>query len=174
MHLNGKFYSMNFSPFSVLCHDILTNTWCKIQAPMRRFLRSPNLVEIKDKLVLIAAVEKSKLNVPKSLRLWALNECGGAWVEIERMPQQLFMQFAEEEGGRGFNCVGNGEYVCVCIRGSEKAVLFDFGRKRWVWIPPCPYNNGGELVGFAYEPKLATPVTGLLDQLTLPFQSYNG
>lgn len=100
------------------------------------------------------------------------------------MPQQLYVQFAEVEGGRGFNCVGNGEYVVVMIRGSEKALLFDMGRKRWAWIPPCPYvygsngggggDNGGELHGFAYEPRLATPVTGLLDQLTLPFQSYNG
>jgi len=32
---------------------------------MRRFLRSPNLAEYKGKLLLVAAVEKSKLNVPE-------------------------------------------------------------------------------------------------------------
>ncbi|KAI3781490.1 hypothetical protein L2E82_11506 [Cichorium intybus] len=168
----GKFYCMNYSPFSVLGYDMARNEWCKIQAPMRRFLRSPSLIESRGKLVLLAAVEKSKLNVPRSLRMWALQSCGTTWVEIERMPQQLYAQFAELEGGRGFTCVGNGEFVVVTIMGTaaEKALLFDFARKRWVWIPPCPYVGGGgggvELNGFAYEPRLATPVTGLLDQLT--------
>lgn len=68
--------------------------------------------------------------------------------------------------------------VMIMGTAAEKALLFDFGRKRWVWIPPCPYvaghgcggdrggGGGVELNGFAYEPRLATPVTGLLDQLT--------
>ncbi|XP_076926274.1 protein UNUSUAL FLORAL ORGANS-like [Bidens hawaiensis] len=170
VYVPGKFYCMNYSPFSVLGYDVGRNEWCKIQAPMRRFLRSPSLVESRGKLVLIAAVEKSKLNVPKSLRMWALQSCGTTWVEIERMPQQLYAQFAELEGGRGFSCVGNGEFVVVMVTGtaSEKALLFDFVKKRWVWVPRCPYvgGGGGELNGFAYVPRLATPVTGLLDQLT--------
>nr|ANS10153.1 unusual floral organs protein [Gerbera hybrid cultivar] len=170
----GRFYCMNYSPFSVLGYDMARNEWCKIQAPMRRFLRSPSLVESKGKLVLIAAVEKSKLNVPRSLRMWGLQSCGTTWVEIERMPQQLYAQFADLEGGRGFTCVGNGDFVVVMIVGmaTQKALLFDFGRKRWLWIPSCPYVAAGhgcgavELNGFAYEPRLATPVTGLLDQLS--------
>ncbi|KAK1432578.1 hypothetical protein QVD17_09475 [Tagetes erecta] len=163
----GKFYCMNYSPFSVLGYDMGRNEWCKIQAPMRRFLRSPSLVESRGKLVLIAAVEKSKLNVPKSLRMWTLQSCGTTWVEVERMPQQLYAQFAEVEGGRGFSCVGNGEFVVVMMNGSvgEKGLLFDFVNKRWVWMPRCPYA-AGELNGFGYVPRLATPVTGLLDQLT--------
>ncbi|GAB4850505.1 hypothetical protein Ancab_029814 [Ancistrocladus abbreviatus] len=170
-HHNGKFYCMNYSPFSILTYDILSNTWWKIQAPMRRFLRSPSLVELEQKLVLVAAVEKSKLNVPRSLRLWCLQSCGTAWVEMERMPQQLYAQFAEVEGGRGFDCVGHGQFVMMMVRGVNKGVLFDLRRKRWFWLPPCPYSNAGELHGFRYEPRLATPVTGLLDQLALPFQS---
>lgn len=180
VYVDGKFYCMNYSPFSVLSYDMAANNWLKIQAPMRRFLRSPSLVESKGKLILVAAVEKSKLNVPRSLRLWGLQACGATWVEIERMPQQLYIPFAEEERGNGFDCVGNGELIVIMIRGSERGLLFDICRKRWQWIPPCPYNNGGsdgeegELHGFAYEPRLATPVTALLDQLTLPFQSFAG
>lgn len=94
---------MNCSPFSVLAYDIASTTWFKIQAPMRRFLRSPNLVECRGKLMLVAAVEKSKLNVPRSLRVWTLQACGTMWVESERMPQQLYIQFAEIEGGMGLN-----------------------------------------------------------------------
>ncbi|KAL2244504.1 protein UNUSUAL FLORAL ORGANS [Sesamum indicum] len=183
VHVEGRFYCMNYSPFSVLAYDISINQWSKIQAPMRRFLRSPSLVESRGKLLLVAAVEKSKLNVPRSLRLWALQECGNLWVEIERMPQQLYNQFAEVEGGHGFNCVAHGEFVVILIKGSDKALLLDFIGKRWVWIPPCPYiNNGGcggrredavdELHGFAYEPRLAIPITALLEQLTLPFNSF--
>lgn len=99
VYVDAKFYCMNYSPFSVLAYEIAANNWYKIQAPMRRFLRSPSLVESRGKLILIAAVEKSKLNVPKSLRLWGLQGCGTTWVEIERMPLQLYMQFEEVEGG---------------------------------------------------------------------------
>jgi hypothetical protein len=73
----------------------------------------------------------------------------------------------------------SGEFIAIIIRGSDKALLFDILRKAWQWIPPCPYmNHGGggddELHGFAYEPTVTTPVTGLLDQLTIPFQSFSG
>ncbi|XVE48436.1 hypothetical protein DITRI_Ditri01bG0002200 [Diplodiscus trichospermus] len=186
VYADGKFYCMNYSPFGVLAYDIAVNNWFKIQAPMRRFLRSPSLVESRGKLILVAAVEKSKLNVPKSLRLWCLQACGTTWIEIERMPLQLYMQFAEVEVGNGFDSVGHGEFIVIMIRGSDKALLFDMCRKRWQWIPPCPYlgsgggcdNNGEDadidLHGFPYEPRIATPVISLLDQLTLPFPSFNG
>lgn len=178
--VKGRFYCMNYSPFSVLAYDIAMNHWCKIQAPMHRFLRSPSLVESRGKLILIAAVEKSKLNIPRSLRLWVLQECRTMWVEIERMPQQLYIQFAEAEGGQGFNCVAHGEFVVILIRQSERALFFNFSRKSWVWIPSCPCangsgmtaENGNELHGFAYEPRLATPIAALLEQLTHPFQSF--
>ncbi|XP_054800943.1 protein UNUSUAL FLORAL ORGANS [Prosopis cineraria] len=173
VHAGGRFYCMNYSPFSVLCHDISSNTWSKIQAPMRRFLRSPSLIESKGKLLLVAAVEKSKLNIPRSLRVWVLQACGTTWVETERMPQQLYVQFAEMEGGNGFDCVGHGEFIVIMIRGTDKVLLFDICRKRWQWIPPCPFvassSGASALHGFAYEPRLAAPVTGLLDQLALPF-----
>ncbi|KAM0033934.1 hypothetical protein Hdeb2414_s0016g00491571 [Helianthus debilis subsp. tardiflorus] len=142
---------MNYSPFSVLSYDMGRNEWSKIQAPMRRFLRSPSLVESRGKLV-----------------MWALQSCGQHGWRSSGCRSSCYAQFAELEGGRGFTCVGNGEFVVVMITGSaaEKAVLFDFVRKRWVWVPRCPYVGGGELNGFAYVPRLATPVTGLLDQLT--------
>ncbi|XP_073129650.1 protein UNUSUAL FLORAL ORGANS-like [Henckelia pumila] len=176
VHVEGRFYCMNYSPFSVLSYETGMNQWCEIQAPMRRFLRSPSLVESGGKLLLVAAVEKSKLNVPKSLRLWGLQQ--SMWVEIERMPQQLYVEFAEIEGGRGFDCIAHGEFVVIMIKGSSsshhKALLYEFGRKRWMWMPPCPYNihHGDELLGFAYEPKVSVPIAALLQQLTLPFQSF--
>ncbi|XP_057812025.1 protein UNUSUAL FLORAL ORGANS [Salvia miltiorrhiza] len=173
VHVEGRFYCMNYSPFSVLAYDVGMNQWSKIQAPMRRFLRSPSLVESRGKLILVAAVEKSKLNVPKSLRLWTLQECGTLWVEIERMPQQLYNHFADIEWGRGFNCVAHGDFVVILIKASDRALLFDFSGKRWSWISPCPYTNtGDELHGFAYHPTLAVPITALLEQLTLPFNSF--
>ncbi|GAA0157829.1 hypothetical protein LIER_15010 [Lithospermum erythrorhizon] len=180
IYVAGKFYCMNYSPFSVLCYDVVSNNWSKIQAPMRRFLRSPSLVESRGKLVLVASVEKSKLNVPKSCRIWILQECGSSWVEIERMPQQLYVQFEEIENGNGFECVGHGEFVMILIGGrnsdnNKALMMFDFGKKRWLWVPPCPYVCPGmnvQLHGFAYQPRLTTPVITLLDQLTLPFQPF--
>ncbi|GER33148.1 F-box family protein [Striga asiatica] len=171
----GRFYCMNYSPYSVLSYEAAGNRWGKIQAPMRRFLRSPGLVECRGRLLLVAAVEKSKLNVPRSLRLWALQDCGTAWAEIERMPQQLYGQFAEMEGGRGFGCVAGGDFVLVMVKGSKAAIMFDFGDKSWTWVPPCLFVNSeddAELNGFAYGPRIAVPITGLLHQLTMPFNTY--
>lgn len=177
--VQGKYYCMNYNPFSVLVHDMEANDWWKIQAPMRRFLRSPSLVESRGKLVLVAAVEKSKLNVPKSLRLWSLQSSGSTWVEIERMPHQVYAEFEEFEGRRGFDSVGHGDFIVVVIRNYEKALLFDIYTKVWQWIPPCPFihagceGGDGELHGFPLEPRIATPVTGLVDQFPLSFQSFN-
>lgn len=177
VHAGDKFYCMNYSPFSVLAYSLSGNQWCKIQAPMRRFLRSPSLVERRGRVILVAAVEKSKLNVPKSLRMWVLqDEMSASWVEIERMPQQLYNEFAEVEGGRGFTCIGHGEVVVMVITGGAGALMFNFTRKRWAWMPACPYvdrNMGdSELVGVGYEGRVAVPITALLEQLTLPFNSF--
>ncbi|XP_074310145.1 protein UNUSUAL FLORAL ORGANS [Silene latifolia] len=171
VHSHGRFYCMDYNPFSVLTYDLSTNTWWKIQAPMRRFLRSPSLVQCTHgKILLVAAVEKSKLNVPRSLRLWVLQGCGTQWVEVERMPQQLYAQFEEVEGGRGFDCVGNGEFIIIMIKGINKGLLFDFEKKRWIWMPNYSANNDvscviSDLHGFAYQPTLAVPVSALVQQL---------
>ncbi|KAJ4980126.1 hypothetical protein NE237_010906 [Protea cynaroides] len=179
--VNGRFYCMNYSPFSVLAYDVAGNEWWKVQAPMKRFLRSPSLVECKGRVVLVAAVEKSKLNVPKSLRFWSLQGGGRTWVEFERMPVQLYGRFMEVEGGRGFDCVGHGSFVVFTIHGSDQVLLYNFYTKGWQWIPPCPFvgdgNGGGDGGGgggdglqcFAYEPLLATPAVGLLNQPLIPF-----
>ncbi|XP_051128312.1 protein UNUSUAL FLORAL ORGANS [Andrographis paniculata] len=174
VHVRGRFYCMNYSPYSVLAYDVSRNGWSKIQAPMRRFLRSPSLVESRGKLVLVAAVEKSKLNVPRSLRMWALQEEEEerAWVEVERMPQRLYSEFAEMEAGRGFRCAGQGE-VLLLMLPDTRALVFHTRTKRWVWAPPCPHRAAAHteqqhlLQGFAYEPRLAVPVTPLLQQLQL-------
>ncbi|RAL40088.1 hypothetical protein DM860_008228 [Cuscuta australis] len=182
VYAGGRFYCMNSSPFGVLSYDISSNTWCNIQAPMRRFLRSPNLVAAggggrKQLIMMVAAVEKRKLSVPRSLRVWALRECGTTWAETEKMPQDLYIQFAEMEGGKGFHCVDHGDFVVITAKNSAAAVMFDLHAKKWAWVPPCPFvrqdlppcGGCGELRGFAYEPRLATPVTALLAHLTLPF-----
>ncbi|XP_077242311.1 F-box family protein [Tasmannia lanceolata] len=174
--VDGKFYSMNYSPFSILSYELSSNEWCKIQAPMRRFLRSPSLIECRGRLVLVAAVEKSKLNVPKSVRMWGLQGCGRTWVEIERMPPAVYVQFTEAESGRGFECIGNGDFIVITIRGSDDLLLFDFYRKVWNWVARCPFlgEDGGFFNGFAFEPRLATPAIGLLDPSSFSFQGFNG
>ncbi|XP_038970991.1 protein ABERRANT PANICLE ORGANIZATION 1-like [Phoenix dactylifera] len=175
----GRFYCMSCGPFAVLAYDVASNAWCKIQPPMRRFLRSPSLAECGGRVLLVAAVEKSRLSVPRSVRLWSLQPCGRAWAEVERMPQEVYVRFSEAEAGRGFECVGNAEFMAITIKGSTDVLLFDFYRKEWRWAPPCPFIRGaaagGGLRGFAYEPRLATPAIGLLDSSSsMPFQGFNG
>ncbi|KAK8971184.1 Protein UNUSUAL FLORAL ORGANS [Platanthera guangdongensis] len=169
----GTFYCMSSSPFAVLAYDVAGNVWSKIQAPMRRFLRSPSLaVRGSSAVLIIAAVEKSKLSVPRSVRVWSLQPCAKAWAEVERMPPEIYRQFSEAEGGRGFEAVGHGDILAVTIKGSTDVLLFDFGRKEWRWAPPFPFSSttSGELRGFAYEPRLATPAVGLIDSSSLSFQ----
>ncbi|KAF0904922.1 hypothetical protein E2562_038704 [Oryza meyeriana var. granulata] len=186
---SGRFYCMSSSPFAVLVFDVAANVWSKVQPPMRRFLRSPALVELGGRregaarVALVSAVEKSRLSVPRSVRLWTLRggghggPGGGAWTEVARMPPEVHAQFAAAEGGRGFECAAHGDYVVLAPRGPvaqapASALVFDSRRDEWRWAPPCPYvvaHGGGGIVGgagflvFAYEPRLATPAIGLLD-----------
>ncbi|KAK1280016.1 Protein UNUSUAL FLORAL ORGANS [Acorus gramineus] len=171
----GRYYCMSFSPYSVISYDPCLDAWIKIDPPMRRFLRSPCVVGCNGRLVLVAAVEKSKLNVPMSVRLWGLQSCGRNWVELERMPQVVHDDFVVAEGGRGFDCVGSGDRLAMVVRGgSMEVMVFDFERKEWRWAPPCPLKEegmmGGGLSGFGYEPRLATPAIGLLDSGSVSFQ----
>lgn len=178
---------MSSSPFAVLVFDVASNAWSKVQPPMRRFLRSPALVELgggrqsEARVGMVAAVEKSRLSVPRSVRVWALRFSqgvagAGAWTEVARMPPDVHDQFIAAEGGRGFECAAHGEFVVLAPRGAAgpapaHVLVFDSRRDEWRWAPPCPYHhpyvgNGGAAAGFrlfAYEPRLATPAIGLLD-----------
>ncbi|EAZ37929.1 hypothetical protein OsJ_22280 [Oryza sativa Japonica Group] len=164
---SGRFYCMSSSPFAVLVFDVAENVWSKVQPPMRRFLRSPALVELGGgregaaRVALVSAVEKSRLSVPRSVRLWTLRGGGGgggggAWTEVARMPPEVHAQFAAAEGR---------------ARAPTSALVFDSRRDEWRWAPPCPYvvvahHGGAGAAGFrvfAYEPRLATPAIGLLD-----------
>jgi len=179
---------MSSSPFAVLVFDVAANVWSKVQPPMRRFLRSPALVELgggrerEARVALVSAVEKSRLSVPRSVRVWTLrgghgvvaggsNGGSGAWTEMARMPPDVHAQFAAAEGGRGFECAAHGDFVVLAPRGPAIPVLvFDSRRDEWRWAPPCPYPYAGGIAAegagfrvFAYEPRLATPAIGLLD-----------
>nr|QFS19871.1 STIFF1 [Zea mays subsp. parviglumis]QGJ83087.1 stiff stalk protein [Zea diploperennis] len=182
---SGRFYCMSSSPFAVLVFDVATNVWSKVQPPMRRFLRSPALVELgggrerEAVVALVSAVEKSRLSVPRSVRVWTLrgehgaaaggSNGGGAWTEVARMPPDVHAQFAAAEGGRGFECAAHGDFVVLAPRGPASPVLvFDSRHNEWRWAPPCPYPypyaaGGAGFRVFAYEPRLATPAIGLLD-----------
>ncbi|KAI3962752.1 hypothetical protein MKW92_005594 [Papaver armeniacum] len=156
--VDGKFYCMSYSPFNISGYDVGLNEWFEIEAPMRRHLRSPNLVECRGRLVLIAAVEKSKLK--RSSSTSCTNNQQKKWLEAEKMPQNLYKQFSEAggDGDEGFDCVGNGNFIIITLPGSDNMLLFDFYQKAWQWIPPCPYSGGdGGLRGFAYEPQLLHP-----------------
>jgi hypothetical protein len=155
---------MSSSPFAVLVFDVAANVWSKVQPPMRRFLRSPALVELgggregsgSARVGLVASVEKSRLSVPRSVRVWTLRgggvgghgSSGGAWSEVARMPQDVHEQFAAAEGGRGFECAAHGDFVVLAPRGGPAAVpvpvpvnmlIFNSRRNEWQWAPPCPY-----------------------------------
>ncbi|KAM0874561.1 hypothetical protein ACQ4PT_037347 [Festuca glaucescens] len=188
---SGRFYCMSSSPFAVLVFDVAANVWSKVQPPMRRFLRSPALVELGGgregsglaRVGLVASVEKSRLSVPRSVRVWTRRGgsgqgSGGAWSEVARMPQDVHAQFAAAEGGRGFECAAHGDFVVLAPRCGPGAgpvpasvLVFDSRREEWRWAPPCPYVGVGGVGGpgfrvLAYEPRLATPAIGLLDATT--------
>jgi hypothetical protein len=179
---------MSSSPFAVLVFDVAANVWCKLQPPMRRFLRSPALVELgggrqrEARVGMVAAVEKSRLSVPRSVRVWTLRGAGGhgaggggSWTEVARMPPDVHEQFAAAEGERGFECAAHGDFVVLAPRppaspAPANVLVFDARRDEWRWAPQCPYpyvgNGSGGGTGFrlfAYEPRLATPAIGLLD-----------
>nr|AJP06362.1 UFO2 [Pinus tabuliformis] len=158
-HANGILYCMNYSPFSVLAYDLEPGMWSKIQAPMRRFLRSPNLVECRGRLVMVAAVQKSKLNVPKSVRIWGLQDSRTGWVELERMPQSLYDEFMKVCDQETFSCIAHGNIILISCSKSSDMLTYDMYHKLWSWVPRCPFVHATQgLQGFAFEPRLETSV----------------
>lgn len=160
---DGFLYCMNYSPFSVLAYDMREGVWSKIQAPMRRFLRTPNLVECRGRLVLVAAVQKSKLNVPKSIRMWGLQHSKNGWVELERMPHGLYDEFMRVSEEDSFACIGHGNLILITITKSTEMLMYDFYEKIWRWIPRCPFVDASEggLQGFPFDPRLEASATAM-------------
>ncbi|XP_057818710.1 protein UNUSUAL FLORAL ORGANS [Cryptomeria japonica] len=159
---DGFFYCMNYSPFSVLAYDIRRGVWSKIEAPMRRFLRAPSLVECRGRLVLVAAVRKSKLNVPKSIRMWGLHHSRNGWVELERMPQTLYDQFITLSDEDSFSCIAHGNLILITMTKSPEMLMYDFYDKIWSWVPHCPFVDRGEgLQGFPFDPRLEASPTAM-------------
>ncbi|KAJ4758341.1 Protein UNUSUAL FLORAL ORGANS [Rhynchospora pubera] len=163
---SGKFYCMSVSPYAVLVYDQVSNSWSHIQPPMRRYLRSPSLVEFGEGVGLVAAVEKNRLNVPRSVRVWSLQPCGHSWVEISRMLVDVHARFYENCGGGestgAFECAGHGGLIAFVAGTNSEVLLFDMPRREWRWAPSCRYPCEGGLKVFAYEPRIATPAIGLL------------
>lgn len=164
-YANGFFYCMNYSPFSVLAYDTEQGVWSKIQAPMRRFLRTPNLVECRGRLVLVAAVEKNKLNVPKSIRIWGLQHSKTGWVELERMPQSLYEEFMRVSGEKAFSCIGHGNLILITLSDSPDMLMYDFYEKVWRWSPRCPFLSAPTsdasrhgFLAFPFDPRLEASV----------------
>lgn len=161
-YTDGFLYCMNYSPFSVLAYDISQGVWSKIQAPMRRFLKTPNLVECRGRLVLVAAVQKSKLNVPKSIRMWGLQQSKNGWVELERMPQDLYEEFMRVSEEEAFTCIGHGNIILITMSKSPEMLMYDFYEKIWCWIPHCPFVDSREgLQGFPFDPRLEASATAM-------------
>lgn len=159
-YANGFFYCMNYSPFSVLAYDTEQGIWSKIQAPMRRFLRMPNLVECRGRLVLVAAVEKNKLNVPKSIRIWGLQHSRTSWVELERMPQGLYEEFMNVSGHKAFHCIGHGNLILITLPDCPDMLLYDFYEKVWRWAPRCPFAGHPPLSHAAVSHALSSGPQG--------------
>jgi hypothetical protein len=142
---------MNYGPFSVLEHDPGAGSWAHIQAPMRRFLRSPSLLECRGRLLLAAAVDKSKLNVPRSIRIWGLQASRAAWAELERMPQPLYDDVVrlsrgaddndDDDKPAAFQCTGHGNHILIILPGSPHMLLYHLYDKVWRWAPTCPFDT---------------------------------
>ena len=141
--------------------------WTKIEAPMRRFLRTPNLVECRGRLVLVAAVEKNKLNVPKSIRIWGLQQSRTSWIELERMPQALYDDFMMVSRKKAFHCIGHGNLILITLPDSPEMIIYDFYEKVWRWAARCPFalnpvsgpdmpsnSQPAPFHAFAYDPRL--------------------
>nr|QPD99016.1 UNUSUAL FLORAL ORGANS [Thalictrum thalictroides] len=182
--MDGKFYCMNYKPFTVYVFDVLTNQWSQMEPPMRRHILSPCLVECKGRLYLVAKVAKNKLKVPKSLRVWRLSTDGSKWDNFVCLQQLDYDQFIAVENGKGFDCVGSGDFIAITVKGSDITLLYDLFQKTWDWIPPCPFlynaastsngcGGGRGLHGFAYEPQPFTPVMDLFNHQLQSFLAHS-
>ncbi|XP_024389333.1 F-box/kelch-repeat protein At5g15710 isoform X2 [Physcomitrium patens] len=157
---NGFHFWVTRDPYGVIAFNMQHGVWSVVRAPMPSFLTSPHLVGCQRRLLMVGGLKKHA--IPKNIRIWELEQSTMNWVEIVRMPHTLCKRFLKDSRNGDFMCVGHNDLICLTSYKCPHALIYDFSKRSWRWVPSCPLLTDIEdyrsTIGFPFNPRLDAPV----------------
>ncbi|KAJ7196310.1 hypothetical protein O6H91_20G024400 [Diphasiastrum complanatum] len=168
---SGVFYCITELPYGVLAFNLKREQWQEVRAPMPSCLSSPSLLEHRGRLLMVGRVchsqgaQRKRESMPevKSIRIWELrsgDQREDQWVEIQKMPTNLCMEFMKSvKPNTPIVCVGVENLVCLATQLSPQVLVHDLSNEHWHWLPRDPLFpkcRNFHLLGFSLKPRLET------------------
>lgn len=157
---NGFHFWVTRDPYGVIAFNMQHGVWSVVRAPMPSFLTSPHLVGCQRRLLMVGGLKKHA--IPKNIRIWELEQSTMNWVEVVRMPHTLCKRFLKDSRNGDFMCVGHNDLICLTSYKCPHALVYDFIKRSWRWVPSCPLLTDIEdyrsTIGFPFSPRLDSPV----------------
>lgn len=157
---NGFHFWVTRDPYGVIAFNMQHGVWSVVRAPMPSFLTSPHLVGCQRRLLMVGGLKKHA--IPKNIRIWELEQSTMNWVEVVRMPHTLCKRFLKDSRNGDFMCVGHNNLICLTSYKCPHALIYDFSKRSWRWVPSCPLLTDIEdyrsTIGFPFSPRLDAPV----------------
>lgn len=139
MASSGEFlFCLSFWPIGVVAYNVEEATWVNMQVKMPVSISSPHLIHYDGQLLLVGGVEEYGQLI--SIRIWKVDLSSKECVEIEQMPDRFFNKFSFKGSGEHFSCMGEAGFVCFSDGLTPQILMYDMKKKRWWWLPPCPFN----------------------------------
>ncbi|KAJ7196308.1 hypothetical protein O6H91_Y508800 [Diphasiastrum complanatum] len=166
---SAVFYCITELPYGVVAFDLKREQWEEVRAPMPSCLSSPSLLEHRGRLLMVGRVYHSQgvsyktESIPEveSIRIWELQSGErDQWVEIQKMPTNLCMEFMKSvKPYTPIVCVGVENLICLATHLSPQVLVHDLSNEQWHWLPRDPLFpkcRNFYLLGFSLKPRLDT------------------
>jgi len=145
----------------LVAYDVQTSHWMEIEDKLPPRFVNGHVVECGDYVAMVANVctEERGHTTTTSLHVFKLHPVTKLWIEISRLPDQMFSEFMEERRLCGYSCVGVDGNVYITCSTGVRVLVFDTTICQWHWIENCPFplNRGdtdGVHAGYSFKPSL--------------------
>lgn len=139
VYFNGTLVFTTPEPFHLVSFRLDTGKWEGPTTALPYGLTFVRLVNDGDgKLYLIGGVGIS--GISRSLKIWEMEEEGGKWEELERMPEMVCRKFVSicYHNYEHVYCFWHEGLICVCCYTWPQVLYYKVERRTWHWLPVCP------------------------------------
>uniref|UniRef100_A0A2N9ELV8 F-box domain-containing protein n=1 Tax=Fagus sylvatica TaxID=28930 RepID=A0A2N9ELV8_FAGSY len=159
---DGCLYFTTPEPFSVVCFDLESGKWERLNTELPGELTFVRLVCSggEGKLYLIGGVGSN--GISRTVKLWELSQERN-WVEVENLPELMCRKFLSVcyHNYEHVYCFWHQGMICVCCYTWPEILYYKVSRRIWHWLPKCPSLPVKSSCGFrwfSFVPELYAPV----------------
>lgn len=135
---NGSLYFTTSEPFSMVCFDLESGRWERLDNELPGDLTFIRLVsDGENKLYLIGGVGGN--GISRSMKLWELGD-GRNWIEVESLPEMMCKKFVSVcyHNYERVYCFWHQGMICICCYTWPEILYCKVSRRTWHWLPKCP------------------------------------